>query len=170
MASYSGWNPRELRGGRGIVIRVVADVVGEVAPEELPLIRALNSVGYADAVRRLRRARTRKEPLGFGLEEVTALVTAVVWIAVDEVLRESVNGVRQRVANRLRTLLRRPAPEPVVLPLTREQLASVHARVRELSVEAGLAEERAGQIADSVVARLALELPPNTTPPEVTEG
>ncbi len=139
---------------------VVRDVVAKVAPEELPLVDGLRTVEYRAAVRRLSRGRTRREPLGFGLDEVAGLVTAVVWIAVDEAVRASigtvVDGAKRRTTSRLRALLHRRAPDPVVPPLTSEQLAVVHSRVRELCMQAGINAERAGQIADSVVARLAL--------------
>ncbi|MFB9249179.1 hypothetical protein ACFFWE_13135 [Sphaerisporangium melleum] len=171
-------DPQRDQDGRPTVRAIVRDVVAVLAPEELPLVDGLASVGHATAVRRLRRARSRREPLGFGLEEVAALVTAVVWVALDEAFKEAVaaamGDLRRQAGRRLRRLLRRgkAEPEPQVPPLTREQLAAVHARVRELSTVAGMPAERAVQIADGVIARLALELPaaPEPPPPATPKG
>nr|BFE88216.1 hypothetical protein GCM10020093_108170 [Planobispora longispora] len=142
---------------------VVRGVVTDVAPEELPLVAGLQGIDHETAVRRLRRMTSRKEPLGFGLEEITALVTAVVWIALDEALKGAVGAAvetaRQRMVKRTRAILGRRDPDPSIPPLTREQLAVVHARVRESAVKLGISEKRAAQIADSLITRLALEPP-----------
>ncbi|MEV7005525.1 hypothetical protein [Streptosporangium sp. NPDC051022] len=153
---------------------VVRDVVAEVAPEELPLVRALSLVGHHTVVRRLRRRRSRREPLGFGLEEAGALVTTVLWLVLDEAVGGAVGAAvdraGRRAARRLRTLLRRPDPDPVVPALTREQLNAVHAHAHRLSTEAGLPTERAVQVADSLVARLALDSPRELPPLQSPEG
>jgi hypothetical protein len=65
---------------RGNSVRVrdlVHDVVRQCAPEELPILNGLADYDDAVVVRRLRRGR-RREPLGFGPDEVSALVTPVV--------------------------------------------------------------------------------------------
>lgn len=61
----------------------LGDVVAEVAPEELPLVAGLAGFDDATAVRRLGGRGRRRETLGFGLGEVAALVTPVVWLVVD---------------------------------------------------------------------------------------
>lgn len=142
---------------------VVRDVVVEVAEEELPIVDGLARLDDAGALRRLRRRGRRREPLGFGLGEVVALVTPVVWLVVDQVARQvsdaAVEGVTERAKAVLRRILRRP-PAPVqVPPLTREQLAEVHRQVIETAVRRGLPEERATEIADAVHRRLTLDGP-----------
>ncbi|MEU1705372.1 hypothetical protein ABZ478_08205 [Streptomyces sp. NPDC005706] len=161
-AEATGSGGRTVDAGGTRVRDVVLGVVTEVAPDELPLMAGL--VGFDDAtvVRRL-GGRGRREPLGFGLGEVTALVTPVVWLAVDQaaqrIVGAALDGAAGRVRAALRTLLRRPAEAVTVPPLTREQLATVRESVLEVAAERGLEEERATTVADAVVARLVLARP-----------
>jgi hypothetical protein len=143
---------------------LVRDVVTEVAPEELPLLAGLAGFDDATAVQRLGGEVRRREPLGFGLGEVAALVTPVVWLAVDQATQQIVGTwVQNRVARTgiaLRRVFRRSAPPPVVIPaLTREQLALVRRSVLTMAAQRGLEPERAAVIADAVVTRLVLDEP-----------
>jgi hypothetical protein len=161
---------------------VVRDVVAEVAPEELPLLAGLAVFDDVTAVQRLGSEVRRREPLGFGLGEVAALVTPVVWLAVDQATQQIVGTwVQNRIARTgiaLRRVFRRSAPQPVVIPaLTREQLALVRRSVLTMAAHRGLEPERAAVIADAVVTRLVLvepepaalaEVEPDT-PPELLD-
>ncbi|MFB7763320.1 hypothetical protein [Streptomyces xiamenensis] len=162
---------------KGVRVRdVVRDVVTEVAPEELPLLAGLAGLDDATAVQRLGGELRRPEPLGFGLGEVAALVTPVVWLAVDQAAQQIVGTwVQNRVArtgNALRRVFRRSAPPPVVIPaLTREQLALVRRSVLTMAEQRGLEPERAAVIADAVVTRLVLDEPEAVAVAEVeTDG
>lgn len=138
---------------------MVRDVVAEVAAEEMPLVVGLARFDDATVIRRL-GDRRRREPLGFGLGEVAALVTPVVWLAVNQTAQQitaaAVDNAIGRARSRLRVLFRRPAETVTVPPLTREQLADVRNVVLEMAAQRGLEEERATVIADAVVARLVL--------------
>ncbi|MEV8407208.1 hypothetical protein AB0R12_15720 [Streptomyces niveus] len=138
---------------------MVRDVVAEVAAEELPLLVGLARLDDATVVRKL-GDRGRRESLGFGLGEVAALVTPVVWLAVNQTAQQivgaAVENATGRAKARLRVLFRRPAEAVTVPPLTREQLADVRKTVLEMAAVRGLEEERATVIADAVVARLVL--------------
>ncbi|MGH3831356.1 MAG: hypothetical protein ACRDRS_13070 [Pseudonocardiaceae bacterium] len=143
----------------GIRVRdVVRDVVVEVAKEELPLVAGLARFDDAVVVRRLRRGRERREPLGFGFGEVATLVTPVVWLAVDEAARwigdVAADGAATGMKAVLRKVLRRKAAAVVIPVPTREQLPVIHQLVLETGVQRGLGEEQARMIADAVVARL----------------
>jgi hypothetical protein len=143
---------------------VVADVVAQRAPQEQPLVDGLARLDPDEVVGLLSRRRTAREPLGFGLSEAVAVITPVVWMAVDEACRSavtaSVGGARLRLVGGMRRLLRRPPAESLTVPeLTREQLQAVHRRVREGADRVGLDESAALGLADTVVARLALERP-----------
>lgn len=141
---------------------VVTDIVTQTAPQEAPVLAALTHVDDAQ-VRRMCRKRRGAEPLGFGLAEVTAVVTPIVWLAVDEACRmavqSSVASTRERVAGAARKLFRREPAAVEVPELSREQLALVHRRVLEDARRAGLEEEAAATLADQVVARLLLAAP-----------
>jgi hypothetical protein len=153
---------------------VVRDVVTRTAPHELPLVDGLSRLDEDRVVRLLRRRR-RDERLGFGLAEVAAVVTPVVWIAVDEASRMGVKVAADGIGGRVRVAARRVfgrraagASGPLTVPqLSREQLAAVHERVLIGAGSAGLDGPAAQGLADHVVARLALELP---AAPQVREG
>ncbi|TMR02404.1 hypothetical protein ETD83_12740 [Actinomadura soli] len=150
---------------RATVLDVVRDVVDQQAPGERPLVDDLAGLNYRLVVRRMRQANDGRggDPLGFGLSEVTALITPVVLLAVHEACRAAVADVTGRLLprvtnalDRLRPPSRRPTAPPEVPDLDRDQLAAVRRRVRTEAVRRGLPEPDAEALADSVVARLAL--------------
>ncbi|MFE5595070.1 hypothetical protein [Streptomyces sp. NPDC056549] len=101
--------------GSTAVRTVIGDVVAELAPEEMPVLAALDHLDDPTVLRML-RGRRRTEALGFGLAEVAAVVTPIVWLAVDEACRAAVAGTvesaRGRFTRGARRLLRRqPAPD-----------------------------------------------------------
>ncbi|MFJ4823062.1 hypothetical protein ACIP5L_07240 [Streptomyces bacillaris] len=140
---------------------LVRDVVTDVAPEELPLVAGLFLLDDSRAVRRLSARDRRRESLGFGLGEVAALITPVVWLAVDQAAQQIMgtwvdHGIA-RMGTAVRRLFRRSGPEPVTVPpLTRRQLRFVHESVLTMAAQRGLEPGRAAVIADAVVARLAV--------------
>lgn len=156
----SAYGKHEAVTGEARVRDVVREVVAQAAPEELPVVDGLAAFDDVAVVRRLRRRGRRREPLGFGLGEVAVLVTAIVWLVVDEAAKCAAGAVVDGTAKRLRGVLRkvfRRRAEPVVVPpLTRDQFADVQQRVLEAAAAAGLSEKRAKAIADAVVASLAL--------------
>ncbi|HEX5406375.1 MAG TPA: hypothetical protein VFX16_29220 [Pseudonocardiaceae bacterium] len=138
---------------------VVRVVVGEIAPEELPLVDGLAQFGDATAVRRLSRQGGRREPLGFGFDEATALVTPVVWLAVDQAARRLGGAAADGAVTGAKSVLGRirGRTTPVVVPaLSSDQLAVVHREILRVAADRGLGEKRALMIADAVVARLTL--------------
>ncbi|MFI0467975.1 hypothetical protein ACH347_28175 [Saccharopolyspora sp. 5N102] len=142
----------------------VRAIVAEVAPEELPLVDGLRRFDDEAAVARLARGGNAREPLGFGLEEIVALVTPVVWIVLDEAVRKAVGDAVDGASGGLRKAWRkvtRRSSEPLSVPaLTTEQIADVRRRVFEMAEKTGLDPERAEVLADRVVAQLALSATP----------
>ncbi|MFI1198749.1 hypothetical protein ACH4VR_04630 [Streptomyces sp. NPDC020883] len=154
---------------------MVRDVVAAVAAEELPVVDALAGFDDATVLQRLRRRRRRREPLGFGLDEVAVLVTPVVWLGVDQAAKRiadsAVDGASKGAKAVLRKVSRRPTSPVVVPPLTPAQLGEVRRAMLEMAVQRGLAQEQAVAVADAVVARLAVpdddpQDPGERTPPE----
>ncbi|MFE6155838.1 hypothetical protein [Streptomyces sp. NPDC057889] len=144
--------------------QVVRDVVAEVAPEELPLLDGvLGPLDDAGVQRALTRRSRGREPLGFGLETVVALVVPVVWGALAEVARQTLQGAAQSGIARLKRRWGRSAADtgPLTLPpLDREQILHVRRTVLTRCAAAGMDAARAATVADSVAARLSLgELP-----------
>jgi hypothetical protein len=137
-------------------------VVAERAPQELPVVEGLFRLDDARAVRVLAGSGARREPLGFGLAEAGALVTAVVWLVLDQVARRAVDAAADGVVGRARAGLRRvlrggSAEPPRSLPeLDRAQLTRVRAQILRRAAEQGLDDRTAQTLADTVVAHLAV--------------
>ncbi|MFD5396548.1 hypothetical protein ACFWJW_20270 [Streptomyces sp. NPDC127097] len=151
----------------GLAVRqVVCDVVAETASEELPLIEGMRDLDDAAVDRALLRRGRRREPLGFGLELVVALVTPVLWAVLAELAKQTLStvgeGAAPRLRNRVRRLFRRSGdPTPLQLPtLSQEQIVQVRDTVLERCTAAGVEDPRALAVADGVAARLALDALP----------
>jgi hypothetical protein len=154
---------------RGIAVgNIVRDVIAEAAPAELLIVDGLCKLSPSAARRRLRRRRLSRDPIGFGLDVVVPLLTPVVWIAVDELVRRVVDGASGSLAGRIgqvlravaRRVTRRPRvelpTEAEVPPLSPAQLEAVRCRVLELAPKYYLTSADAEALADRVVARLML--------------
>ncbi|WP_371503075.1 hypothetical protein OG871_37915 [Kitasatospora sp. NBC_00374] len=143
-----------------LVRDLVRSVVAAMAPEELPLVDGLRHFDDATVVRRLSGRGRRREPLGFGIGEVAMLVTPVVWLVLDGVAQRmaaaAVDRTAQGATAALRRIFRRPAAPVEVPSLTREQLVEVRALVIVSAEQRGLSRGRAEEIADALVAQLAL--------------
>jgi hypothetical protein len=144
----------------GLLVRdVVREIVSELAPHEVLLLDGLLLVDDDTALRRLSSRRDR-EPLGFGLGEAAALVTPLVWMALDEAARRIVSATVAAAGRRargwLRRIGRRSTTPRVLPPLTPGQLEAVRLRVAQLGVESGMDDAAAEVLAERVVARLVL--------------
>jgi hypothetical protein len=141
------------------VREIVRDVVAEVAPDEMSLLDGLDSLSDDRVAAVLNRRKGGEDPLGFGVTEVTALLTPVAWLVVNEVAgygtRSVVEGLARRVKSALRRLFRRPLPPRTVAPLSQDQYENVHRRILEQAAAAGIDESTARTLADAVISRLA---------------
>ncbi|MFC0861276.1 hypothetical protein ACFHYQ_03085 [Sphaerimonospora cavernae] len=138
-------------------------VVADCAPEETVVVEGLLRHSDAEVLARLRRRRHRRDPLGFGVADIAALVTPLLWLALESARQKLadavVDGATRGSASLWRRVLRRKAEPEVIPALTREQQAMVKQMVLEAAAEAGLSPNRAKRIADGVVAALALAEP-----------
>jgi hypothetical protein len=149
----------------GTAVRVVVRmVVAKVAPAELPLIDGLAAFDDAAVLLRLKRRRRRRDPLGFGLNEIETLVTLVVWKSVDQIIHRIATAAADESAKGMKALLRRifrrKRPAATVPALTEAQRDQVRELTRTVAVERGLEPERAEEIADAVAETL---IPTDTT-------
>lgn len=168
-----GWQQDGRTGNEPLLVRdVVRDIVADLAPDEIVLVDTLRRFDDATVLRRLTSARGSRDLLGFGLTEATALITPFVWLAIDQVVRATIDagaeqvgtGVRGWLRGRLRGRLRRAAPPRPMPSLTPQQLRAVRSRVYDLAVAADHPPEAAAVLADRVVARLALRTDSSTSP------
>lgn len=139
--------------------QVVRDVIAEQAPEELALLDGMASLDDTEITRVLRRSRERRDPLGFGVTEVAALVTPVVWLVLNEVAQRgaaaAVDGAGRQGLAWWRRLRGRPSPTVEVPALSPPQLKEVRGKVRARALAAGLPADQAEALADAVVSGLA---------------
>lgn len=158
-------NPIRLR-------ELATDVTMTLAPEESAILAAYDGYDDAEVLRLLTTAPRKDQRLGFGLDAAEALVSAVVWIGVDEAVRRITDAVADRAGHarpRWWPFRRRrgQAVRTVEVPaLTGEQLRIVEGCVLDAARAAGLKQERASRVADGVVKRLAVgpEAPPEIEP------
>lgn len=155
----------------GVRIRdVVRLVVHDVAPDESELFDVVSKGDDARVLRRLKRRR-RHGPLEFGVTGVEVLVAPVVWLALDDARKRLadavVGGTASGIARLVRRMLRRPAAPARMPPLTRMQERFVWRYVLDAAKQAKLSDERATEIANAVLAHLALGEP---DPPNAADG
>ncbi|WP_327668138.1 MULTISPECIES: hypothetical protein [unclassified Streptomyces] len=166
---------------------VVRDVVAKVAPDEVLLLDQLAPLDEGRVTRlferRVRDMESHQSPyadphmdprtdshtdphmgsLECGHVDVTAPVTPVVWLALDEAARRTACLVIDGRSRRRTPLLyhlfrRRPQPPPTIRSLTATQLDAVRRLVRDHARSARLGEDAAAALADAVTSRLSLEL------------
>lgn len=150
----------------GDVRTIAADVLAEVAPDELPQLEA----GLAEVARDPDGVpRPRDEELGFGGAVFGVSMAVIVPWLVDQalgfaaglVLESATKPVRSRLATLLlripllRRLRRRPLATAPPRPLTPDELATVKAATLQSAAAAGVAPDTATLLADAIVGRLA---------------
>jgi hypothetical protein len=145
--------------GERAVRDIVQTVVASQASHELPYFTRLARSGDSWVLWRLRHRQGRTGPLGFGLSEMAALATPVIWITLNEAAREFGSAAGDGMfagAKALAGRLLRRKPRPAVIPpLTEEQRQKVHAAVRESLLKKKLSEQRADDIANAVYYALS---------------
>jgi hypothetical protein len=146
-----------------VVRQVVRDVIAEVAVNELLIVDGLGLHDDGAVVRRMRRNGGRDEQLGFGVDEIAALTTPVVWLALDEMARRVGESAADGGMNAVKALSRKlfhTRPKRVTLPsLTGEQYGLLRILIEETASERGVEADRAKIIADAVLARMAVGTP-----------
>jgi hypothetical protein len=141
---------------------VVRAVVAELEPGEVTALDRLLRHEDGQVRRWLGGRRRGGGTVGFGLDDVVLVLTPVVWMAVDEAMREVVGKGVDEGAKGLGALLRRvlrrrraKAGAPPALPsLDDDQLARVRAIVAQSAKRRGVSERRSTEIAELVVTQL----------------
>ncbi|WP_152471591.1 hypothetical protein [Nocardiopsis gilva] len=157
-------------------IALARTAVERAAPDELPLFDVTSDAYFARR-KQSRRHRNADRMLDFGVDEAVTLVSHAALVAagysVDYLAQRSGEAAGQVVERttaswwkRLMVWKREPEeptqptaqPDDVEQPisLTRDQLAAVRELAHQRSVDAGVSDETARLIADSIVGELAL--------------
>ena len=148
---------------------IAADVLAEVAPEELPQLDAALAELERDPDRVV---RPRDDELGFGEVIFGATTALVVTWMVEQVLGFAAGLVLETATKPLRSRLvrfllrippirrfrrRRPLATAPPRPLTPQELATVKAATLESAATAGVAPNVAALLADAIIGRLATQ-------------
>lgn len=144
--------------------------VAQVAPSELPLFSAVSKAYAQDPERVVRATEAKDEMLGFGVLAAAPLLTPIVIAVAEYVLRfvgsellkaakNEGSGAIGKVVHQFAARVMGPGenPPPTAAHLTPQQLADIRAVAVERAVALKLSAEKAEQLADSLVATLALE-------------
>jgi hypothetical protein len=151
-------------GAGDVAVRdVVRAVVESKAGHELAYFGKLTRFDDSWALWCLRRRRGRDESLAFGPGETAALITSVVWIAINEAAKDfgtaAGDGMFVGLRALLRRLLRRKPRRVVVPPLTGQQRDKVCDTVEKELRKARLSEKRAKDVANAVFRELSKGFP-----------
>src|SRR5687768_14874350 len=119
-----------------LVSEIARDVVTQLAPQELPIFRAVSEAYFADPGNALKRLKSEDRALGFGLDSAAALLTPVVLAVLSEVFQSLVPIAKKAVEDGLghgiseimkRMFSRFDGSTPSVL--TTEQIKLLHGKV-----------------------------------------
>jgi hypothetical protein len=158
-------------------------VVTDVAPEERRAFSAISEAYFKNPEKTLKGEGGDDELLGWGIAEISLLLTPIILEVVKEVLKDllkdsvkdSIKKNSPTLLEKLRIFVRRlfganlsqsVQPQYVQLllplseenPLSKEQLRRAHQRARESAIQLGVDANKATLIADSVIASLQLPL------------
>lgn len=146
---------------------VVWDVVSAIAPKELPYLQGAEGISDPVIVRQLQQGGKSNRTLGFGTDQVIAVVTAAVWLALNtaaqEVVKAGLSKGHSRTKALVRKVARRPAVATVMPPLSSGNLDLIEQIVlQEVKLRTDLPEGQGEAIAKAVRTRLAGgEIPPD---------
>ncbi len=158
---------------RDVVAEVSRDVVGQIAPDELPVFSINSSAYFKNPTKALAAREGTDDALGFGVETVVPMLTPVVIAVVTDVVTHLTDIVSARLASGaedaagrgLHALFKSSAGQNAAgiaagagtgtAQLTAAQLAEVRSVALEKARQLKLPESQATLLADSLVGRLA---------------
>ncbi|GEM_PF-821818 len=158
-------------------------VVTDVAPAEKRAFNAISKAYFKNPEKTLKGEGGDDELMGFGLAEISLLLTPIILEVVKEVLKDllkdsvkdSIKKSSLTVLEKIQTFFKglfganpsQPAQLQYVQlllpfseenPLSQEKLRQVHQRARESAIRLGVDANQATLIADSVITSLQLPL------------
>ena len=145
------------------VVAVARDVVAQLTPQELADFDAA-AEAYRAAPSRVRRRLDKDDPLGFGVEEMSVLLSpvalAVAQSTLETLAQDAARSSMRAMGARLRRFLpRRRRVRREKTPLSPDQLADVRRGAMEKARQLGLDDQRAALLADAIIGRLVTRDP-----------
>lgn len=143
-----------------LVATVARDLVAQTAPQELPLFQATSEAYFKNPNKLLKGQSGKDEMLGFGVVEAASAVMAspiilnIVNDVVNLLIEEAKDaGLFKRIFGKSRSA---GAETKNQRPLTPELMTQMHQVAFEEARQYKLSETQAAQLADSLVAKLAM--------------
>ncbi|GLV54306.1 hypothetical protein KDH_11540 [Dictyobacter sp. S3.2.2.5] len=147
-------------------ITVTSTFITQYAPEELPLLPGIVEVFQHNPEKFLKKQNEGGEDLlGFGPAEVATLLTPVVLLVTDAVItaiaEKSAASLVDRIVERVKKLFGTHRKKIIQVPdLSKEQLTWIHEQAYSKARTYNLSDNRAMQLADSIIAGLVTSQPP----------
>jgi hypothetical protein len=149
------------------VAQLSREVVGTLAPAELPMFNAVSREYAKDPERAVKAVGGKDEVLGFGVEVGLLLTPAVISVAevvikyiAGQALKLGEQAAGAIVEHKIKSVLEsaesaKAAGSAASMVLTAEQLAEVRKVAINRALSLGLPHDQAERLADAMVARLA---------------
>ncbi|MGF7213465.1 hypothetical protein GGE65_008108 [Skermanella aerolata] len=154
------------------IAKVGRSIVAHIAPQELLLYRMHSQEFFEDPARALLPPKEREDALGFGAGDAVQLVTPLVLLALNEVVRaigaEVMRQLGEGARAGVRALILRlfGKPEQGAVELSPEELKRVYEVAHEVALaNAGSDPALARRIADEISAALGSKAVPGRTSP-----
>jgi hypothetical protein len=174
-------NVMTARAENQLIAELSRRVVADVAPEERRAFQAISEAYFKNPEKTLKGDGGDDQLLGWGLAEISLLLTPIILEVVKEVLKdlltdqlkESIKKNSATLLEKLHMFIKRlfgakssqsdpPLTTQLSLnagnPLSQEQLKQAHQRARESAIQMGVDPDKATLIADSVIVSLQLPL------------
>lgn len=156
-----------------LIAELSRKIVIEIAPEERRAFNAISEAYFKDPQKTLKGDGGGDALLGFGIGEITLLLTPIILEVIKEVLKDllkdTITQKSPTLLEKLRIFVERlfgvnslqstpPQSGQLLSPLSQEQLSQARQRACESAIQLGVDGNKASLIADSVVASLQLSL------------
>jgi len=143
-----------------LVGEIARDVVTQIAPQELPIFRAVSEAYFANPGDALKSLKSEDRVLGFGLEPTAALLTPVVLRVLTEVfqflLPIAKKAVEDGLGSEISVIIKRMfarfgcSKSPI---LTEEQIRLIHRKVLTAAKNLRLSDDKAASLANAVAVQ-----------------
>jgi hypothetical protein len=143
-----------------LIASISRDLIAQAAPQELPLFPAVSEAYFKNPNKMLKDQTGKDEMLGFGVEAVSAvMMSPIVLTIVSEVVKLITEEIQE--SGIIRKMFKKfghaeDEAKPVSRPLTPELMEKMHQVAFEKACQYNLSQAKAEQLADSLVAKLAM--------------
>jgi hypothetical protein len=155
-----------------VVLEISRSFVSAIAPEELPLFRAQSEAYLQDPQKLNNRGKSKDEMLGFGVGETVTFLTPVVIAVTMEVFDYLMDELKKNlksegsaaISDMIKQMFKKSPNTPDMqenqptIPQGKEGLNKIHTLVMDKARQMKLSENKANQLANAIIADLALSV------------